>query len=115
VLNVWASWCTPCQQETPALAAVYQQVKSQVQFLGVDEEDRADSALDFAAHVRPAMKYPSVVDDDKAVLLRLAGPVTVPCTLFVDADGHVVKLVIKAYTSAAELKSDLKRYLAVDA
>jgi thiol-disulfide isomerase/thioredoxin len=113
VVNIWGSWCGPCQQETPYLAAVYQQLRGRVGFLGVDDEDDPDSALDFAAHVRPRMRYPSVSDDDKAVLVGLHGRVAVPMTVFVGRDGRVVHIAYAAYHSAADLLGDIHRYLGV--
>jgi hypothetical protein len=84
-----------------------------VRFLGVDTADDPDSALDFAAHVSPRMRYPSVVDDDKRVLLGLHGFIAVPSTVFVDADGTVVKQVPKAYDGVAQLRADIAQYLGV--
>ncbi|MDQ1695848.1 MAG: hypothetical protein QOJ03_1201 [Frankiaceae bacterium] len=113
VLNVWGSWCGPCQKETPYFARAYDALKSRVQFLGVDDEDDPDSALDFAAHVSPRMRYPSVIDENKQVLLGLHGFVGVPSTIFVGADGKVVKQVSSAYASTAQLQADIARYLGV--
>ena len=113
VVNLWGSWCGPCQKETPFLQQAHQRLGSAVRFLGVDTEDSADSALDFAAHVRPPMRYPSVVDDDKTVLLSVHGPSAVPMTLFVDSNGHVVHLSIKSYDSVGAVLGDVARYLGV--
>ena len=114
VLNIWATWCGPCQRETRYLSTVYDAVKPRVRFLGVDTEEASpDSALAFAPHVVPPMRYPSVVDDNKDVLLGLHGPIAVPSTVFVDAAGKVVKQVSSPYTSVAELRADISRYLGV--
>jgi cytochrome c biogenesis protein CcmG/thiol:disulfide interchange protein DsbE len=114
VLNVWGTWCGPCQAETRYLSSVYDELKPRVRFLGVDtEESNPDSALAFAPHVQPPMRYPSVIDNDKAVLLGLHGPIGVPSTVFVDADGKVVRQVSAPYRSAAALRADITRYLGV--
>jgi cytochrome c biogenesis protein CcmG, thiol:disulfide interchange protein DsbE len=113
VVNIWGSWCVPCQKETPYFATVYRELKHRVLFLGVDTEDSSDSALDFAAHVRPSMRYPSVVDENKAVLTGVPGFSSVPSTLFVDAAGRSVHRETSAYDSADELRADIERYLGV--
>jgi len=65
--------------------------------------------------VRPPMRYPSVVDENKKVLLAMqaSGPVGVPSTVFVSASGHVLHRTIVAYTSAASLRADIAHYLGV--
>ena len=115
LVNLWGSWCGPCQKETPSLQRAHARLGKAVQFLGVDTEDQADSALDFAAHVRPPMRYPSVVDDNKAVLLGVHGPSAVPMTIFVDASGRIVHMSIRAYDSVDAVLSDVQRYLGVRA
>jgi len=115
LVNLWGSWCGPCQQETPFLARAHARLGAAVRFLGVDTADDPDSALDFAAHVKPAMRYPSVVDENKDVLLGVHGPTAVPMTLFVDANGRVVHLSIKAYDSVDAVLADVAHYLGVRA
>jgi cytochrome c biogenesis protein CcmG, thiol:disulfide interchange protein DsbE len=113
LVNLWGSWCGPCQQETPFLQQAHARLGAAVRFLGVDTSDDPDSALDFAAHVRPAMRYPSVVDENKAVLLGVHGPTAVPMTLFVDAGGRVVHLSTEPYESVDAVLADVARYLRV--
>jgi cytochrome c biogenesis protein CcmG, thiol:disulfide interchange protein DsbE len=113
LVNLWGSWCGPCQQETPYLQQAHARLGAAVRFLGVDTADNPDSALDFAAHVRPAMRYPSVVDENKDVLLGVHGPTAVPMTLFLDAQGRVVHLSIEAYDSVDAVLADVSRYLGV--
>lgn len=113
VVNIWGSWCGPCQTEAKYLATVYDAMKTRVRFLGVDTEDSSDSALDFAPHVTPPMRYPSVVDEQKKVLVGLDLFSAVPSTVFVDAAGHVVHKAAVAYGSAAQLRADIAHYLGV--
>ena len=113
VVNIWGSWCGPCQAETTFLSTAYDELKPRVRFLGVDTEDTADSALDFAAHVKPAMRYPSVVDQNKQVLIGLNLASAVPTTVFVDASGKVRHISPGPYRSTKALLADIKRYLGV--
>lgn len=112
LVNIWGSWCGPCQKESRYLAQVYDQLRGRVRFLGVDDEDDPDSALDFAAHVTPPMRYPSVVDDDKKVLVAM-GTSEVPITLFVDGSGKVVHRNFGPYRDVATLRADIAHYLGV--
>ena len=115
VVNIWGSWCGPCQAETRYLSTVYDGARAKVRFLGVDTEDDAKSALDFAPHVSPPMHYPQVVDKDKRLLIALKIPSNVPSSVFVDAGGRVVHVFPGAYRSADALRADIRRYLGVTA
>jgi cytochrome c biogenesis protein CcmG/thiol:disulfide interchange protein DsbE len=113
VVNIWGSWCTPCQAETTYLSTAYDELKSRVRFVGIDTEDSSDSALDFAPHVTPPMKYPSVIDQNKKVLIGLKLFNAVPTTVFVDASGKVRHISPGPYRSTNQLLADIKRYLGV--
>jgi thiol-disulfide isomerase/thioredoxin len=39
VLNVWASWCTPCRSEAPLLGKAAEQFEAEVRFIGLDVRD----------------------------------------------------------------------------
>jgi thiol-disulfide isomerase/thioredoxin len=111
VVNLWGSWCIPCQQEAKALSQVYDADRGKVRFLGVDTADDPNSALDFGAHVSPPVHYPSVVDPDKKVLLGLAKAPGPPQTVFINPAGRIVHVKIGPYPSAAVLRSDIATYL----
>jgi thiol-disulfide isomerase/thioredoxin len=113
VVNIWGTWCGPCQAETRYLSTVYDAAHGRVRFLGVDTEDDPKSALDFAPHVTPPMRYPQVVDKNKRVLIALNIPSNVPTTVFVAASGRVVRVSPGAYHSADALRADIRRYLGV--
>jgi thiol-disulfide isomerase/thioredoxin len=108
LVNVWGSWCAPCQREVPALQAVYAAAHGRLRVLGVDTEDDQASALDFAAHV--GMRYPSVVDDDGA-FIRALGKNATPMTLFLDAAGDVLHTKYGQFHGLADIKLQLRHYL----
>jgi thiol-disulfide isomerase/thioredoxin len=113
VVNVWASWCGPCQLEAPYLSKAYAADRSKVGFLGIDSADTWDSALNFeAVGVKPHAPYPSVYDEDHKAMnaLHQAGP---PLTAFVAASGQVVHIERGQITSLAELQRDIATYLHV--
>jgi cytochrome c biogenesis protein CcmG/thiol:disulfide interchange protein DsbE len=115
VVNIWGSWCGPCQSEMTYLSKVYDEDRAHVRFLGVDTVDQADSALDFDAHVTPPVRFPSVFDEDRKVLIDGHLPPSPPVTLFVSAAGKIVHVEHSAYTSAQQLQADIATYLHVPA
>ena len=90
VLNFFASWCVPCQQETPLLArtaAAEMARHSTVQFIGVDALDQTADAIAFVT--KAGVTYPVGTDDGK-VSSGLYALFAFPQTFFIDADGMVV-------------------------
>src|SRR4029078_9109592 len=61
VLNFWASWCYPCKQEAPALAASAKKGGNRVVVLGVDVNARVGDARGFARKFK--LSYPLVHDN----------------------------------------------------
>lgn len=88
VLNIWASWCTPCREEAPALQRAYEQWRGRgLVVLGVDQQDVEGDALAFAK--RHALTYPSVRDGQGDVAASY-GATGVPETFFIDRRGRIV-------------------------
>jgi cytochrome c biogenesis protein CcmG/thiol:disulfide interchange protein DsbE len=69
VVNLWASWCGPCQSEFPVYQRVAVQYGRRVAFLGIDERDSNGNAAAFLSKF--PVTYPSYTDRLPAdVLLR---------------------------------------------
>ncbi len=95
VLNFFASWCAPCQQETPLLArtAASEQARhSKVQFIGIDVADSPAAAIPFVQ--QSGITYPVGTDATLRVAADLYGLNGEPNTFFIDASGTVVAHVI---------------------
>ena len=89
VLNVWGSWCAPCQAEAQTLKSLDEQYSPQgIAFLGDDIQDTPANALGFLRG--KGITYPSVNDASGAVEERLAIAVPIngtPTTLVIDKTG----------------------------
>ncbi|HWD72131.1 MAG TPA: TlpA disulfide reductase family protein [Actinomycetota bacterium] len=86
VINFWASWCDPCNQEAPDLEATWKQYQAKgVRVVGVDYEDQPADAQAFMN--KYGISYPSVVDRG-GELATAFGVRGVPETFFIDAQFH---------------------------
>jgi thiol-disulfide isomerase/thioredoxin len=107
VLNVWASWCGPCREESPMLGAAARSYAAQgVVFVGIDEADTTSAGRAFATSA--GMTYPSFVDPDGGLLskLKMLPQMGIPSTLVLDKHGRIAARVIGP-TNAVELKQVL--------
>jgi thiol-disulfide isomerase/thioredoxin len=86
VVNIWGSWCPPCELEAPDLARVSKRFAGRVQFLGVDILDSRSPAREFI--LRFGWQYPSVFDPAGAIRDRL-GYIGQPVTVIHDRQGEV--------------------------
>jgi cytochrome c biogenesis protein CcmG/thiol:disulfide interchange protein DsbE len=104
IVNFFASWCPPCQQETPLLASWYKQQHGHVVLLGLDENDTTANALKFAD--AKGVSYP--IGFDPQVTVALAYNVDgLPQTFFLNASHRIVDHVLGAVTQA-ELAKGLR-------
>jgi thiol-disulfide isomerase/thioredoxin len=111
IVNFFASWCTSCHAEMPALAA-FARHQSAVKVLGIDWLDtQPAAALELAGHSKVA--YPLVADPHGALdrVSPLPHIATLPESVFLDAAGKVVHIEAKAYTSVAEVQAAAQKFL----
>jgi cytochrome c biogenesis protein CcmG/thiol:disulfide interchange protein DsbE len=87
VINFWASWCIPCREEAPILAASARRHAGEVVFLGVDVQDLSTEALAFLREFE--VPYVSVRDGTNATNEDY-GLTGVPETYYLDRRGGIV-------------------------
>ena len=88
VLNFWASWCRPCEEEAATLEQAWQKYKDQgVMFVGVDYLDQEPAAKRYLEKF--GVTYPNGPDLASAISKRytIRG---VPETFFINAQGEFV-------------------------
>ena len=89
VINLWASWCGPCRQEMPMLAAL-QRSETDVQFLFINQGETAAAMQTYLQQSKLSLQ--GVWMDADASLGPALGVSGLPATLFVDAQGNLVDL-----------------------
>ena len=110
VLNVWASWCTPCRSEAPLLRAAAAESGDRVRFIGIDVRDDQQGARGFIAEFG-LDGFEHFFDRNGAVPADLGG-FGVPQTYFFAPGGTLVAAhpgVIDERTLALQIDELLRR------
>ena len=89
LLNFWATWCGPCEQEIPGFVEMYDQYKDKgFVILGVSIDDPPEALRAFAKshHMQyPVLQMQSDIED-------AYGPIFgVPMSFFIARDGSICK------------------------
>jgi len=90
VLNFWASWCTPCQEEAPILErAQHGLLHHGGTVLGVTFRDSSPDSLSFVKQYR--IGYPNL-RDTTGEFAQAYGTNQIPETFVIDRYGHIVAI-----------------------
>jgi cytochrome c biogenesis protein CcmG, thiol:disulfide interchange protein DsbE len=89
VLNVWASWCTPCRSEAPLLSRAADEFGDEVAFIGLDVRDTPEGATAFIGEFFPDAPITHFADPSGQIPIDLGASRGVPLTLFFRAGGEL--------------------------
>ena len=96
VMNFFASWCGPCQNETPQFDSVYRQRKADgVNFVGFDVKDPSKSASS-AWLKSKQISFPVVYDESAKTAIQLGNVplAALPATVVIDKQGRVAGVYV---------------------
>ncbi len=104
VLNFWASWCKPCEQEAAELqeAWTYYEARGDVVFLGADYVDTEPEARAYLKKFGITFYNGPDMGTKISQMFRMSG---VPETYFIDRAGVLKYVKIGPFASADEIKS----------
>lgn len=111
VINFWASWCNPCEDEAPALQTAWEtyQPDGDVVFLGIAWTDSDGPAQRYIEKFQ--ITYPNGHDLETLISqeFRITG---VPETYIVDRNGVLAKAMLGPYPSLNAIMTDVDAVLA---
>lgn len=111
VLNFWATWCVPCKQEMPDLAAIQNEYAAfGVQVVGASADQLADRAkvLEFIKQTK--INFPVWVGATTDDMKRFGVGPGLPATVVIGRDGKIVALHYKVIQQA-QLKKEIDKLL----
>lgn len=108
LINFWAAWCAPCQEEIPEFTALQTKYGPQgLQIIGISVEDVESDLRAFCRKMN--VNYP-VVRGDAKIADAFGGILGLPTTLLIGRDGKIYKKYAGA-TDFATLESDFLPFL----
>jgi cytochrome c biogenesis protein CcmG/thiol:disulfide interchange protein DsbE len=102
LINIWASWCKPCEQEAPELQEAWELYKdSDVVFIGVDYVDTPGPANEYLQKFK--ISYPNAPDLKSNISSILNRSMGVPETYLIDRAGILRQVKVGPFTSIDEV------------
>ena len=105
LVNYWASWCAPCREELPLLAALARRPGNRVQVVAIALDNLADAQGFLAAHpLAMDVRIESPSGTDSSALMGNRHGV-LPFSVLIGSDGRLIARKLGAFRSAAELEA----------
>ena len=93
LLDFWATYCEPCKAEFPHLRALYEQSRDRGFLIVGIAMDGPESSAEVPAFVnRYSLTFPVVLDDDSSIAGLYNPKRSMPLSVLVDRNGHVVRV-----------------------
>ncbi len=111
VLNIFATWCGPCEKEFPDMENVYQANKDRMEIISVsgDPSDTMEMIADYkAGH---GLSFPMGQAGDSLDFLSISG---FPTTIFVDCNGNVGLVKVGAFIMPGDFEEKVNTFLSPD-
>ena len=105
VLNFWATWCPPCQEEMPELEQFYKKYGNKVQFVAIDVQESPETINQFFKD--NGYTYPAYTDlsGNISQIFNITG---IPTTIVIDTEGTIIERITGG-TSFSELESIINK------
>ena len=111
LVNVWASWCSPCRQEMPAMQQIYQEYRERgftiLAVNATNQDNRADAEA-FVAEM--GLTFPILYDRD-GLVSDLYQVRALPSSFFILPDGSIQEVVIGGPMAEALLHTRVENLL----
>ena len=89
LLNFWATWCKPCEDEMPSMERMYQRLQAEgLELVAVSVDQDVELVASFRE--RLAIHFPIALDPDQKIS-RLYQTTGFPESLLIDTNGTIVE------------------------
>jgi peroxiredoxin len=111
IINIWASWCKPCETEMPAIQNIYEKYKQENLIILAINNTRQDSipaVIDFVNKYN--LTFPVLLDEDGSVSNAYQVQ-ALPTTFFINPQGIIEEIVVGGPMSEALLDIRVKKII----
>lgn len=114
ILNLWASWCTPCKAEMPAIQNIHEEFADEgliILAVNITSQDSLDNARDFIEKRDLTFTVPLDTYGEVAELYNLHA---FPSTYFIDHNGVIQEVVLGGPMAEALLRTRVENLMEVE-
>ena len=101
LLNFWATWCSACVNEMPALEKLYEEYGDKIQIIAVNTAESKETADQFIE--KQNYHFPVGYVEDSEVSSKYPS-VGIPYTLIIGKDGRVTAVFVGAQNADKQYK-----------
>ena len=110
MINIWATWCPPCNAEMGFLNEAYEQYGDRVAFIALSQEDNDTAEIIEAYRKEHGLAFP-MGRDEGAFLYQYTGGKGIPATVIVDRFGNTAFLQTGSFLSTGEVTRLIEAFL----
>ncbi len=108
ILNFWATWCVPCNDEAPFLKTIVPKLQAQgIQYISINAAAESPGDID-AFNQKYGITFPGVQDTVTGSTAVAYGVATIPVTVFINREG-IIKAMWNVQLTDAGLKLELSK------
>ena len=111
VLNIFASWCKPCEMEFPEMEQVYEANSDHMVILSVSAEPK--DTLEIIADYKKShnLSFPMGIAGDALSFMTIPG---FPTTFFIDGAGDICYIRVGSFGDSGEFEKKVSYFLSQD-
>lgn len=107
LIDFWATWCTPCRNETPNLISALEKYQGKgLKIITVSLDVKSDLELWLSAVKNDKMdKFSNLINDSKSTIVRDLKIVAIPANYLIDQNGKIIAINLRGEELQNKLKS----------
>ena len=110
LINIWTTWCPPCESEMAFLNEAYEQYGDRVAFIALSGEDNDTPEMIKAYRESHGISFPMGRDEGRALFQYMGGE-GFPTTVIVDRFGNAAFIHVGCFYSTGEVTRSINAFL----